>query len=292
MTDLPSEIRFLQDDRDNSDIRRNDSGDEGDEDHEGHEHNETGDCLTHVDHPDQMLAEEPVIRRGGNTGVKGVLADYADAKRQMQVKREEERIQAEERLKNLAITVKSEKKIEEEDEEEDDDEFMREYRLKRMRELVNLQSQRPTFGFLKSIDSSEYIDTLDKEHKDVFVLLHLYQNYVPACVRLNLILQNLAIKYPFVKFVKMVATEANDKYEDIGLPSLLVYKAGELQHRWVPLTSRLGSDFDSGDVELLLSKSKIIQSNLIEKGNIILKSRQENEYDDDFDDVDGDSDED
>lgn len=54
------------------DLRANDSGDSGDEkDEHGHD-----DHLPHTDHPEQMMAEPPVIRNAGNTGVKGVLAEY------------------------------------------------------------------------------------------------------------------------------------------------------------------------------------------------------------------------
>lgn len=48
------------------DLRANDSGESDDE----------RDDIPHTDHPEQLLAEQPAMRNAGNTGVKGVLAEY------------------------------------------------------------------------------------------------------------------------------------------------------------------------------------------------------------------------
>jgi len=272
--DLPDEIKFLQQETidKHSDKRHDDSG-ESDDDRDDH--------LPHTNFPDQMLAEQPAIRGAGNTGPKGVLADYAEAKEQLRQRREAEKAEAWRKIERMAITVKND----EGEEEMEEDEFLRQYRQKRLSEMQ--QAHRPTFGFLRSIDSSEYIDALEKEHREVFVVVHLYKNEFRECVKLNLILQNLAIKYPFVKFLKIISTEANPKYDDVGLPSLLVYRAGELVHCWVPITTKVGKNFDSDDVEILLSKSKVIKTS-IDKAQMIHKEKPRDlmrEYDDDFDEV-------
>jgi len=130
------------------------------------------------------------------------------------------------------------------------------------------------------------VDAIDKENKDVFVVVHLYQTYNRECVRLNSILQALAIKYPFVKFLKIVATEAKADYSDVGLPSLLVYKAGDLVQRWVPVTVKLGKTFESVDVEMLLARYKIIRNTSINKVSLMHKEKEENpmeEFDEDDD---------
>ncbi len=47
-------------------------------------------------------------------------------------------------------------------------------------------------------------------------------------MRLNVCLQQLAIKYPYTKFLKIIATEATANYDDVALPTLLVYRQGQL----------------------------------------------------------------
>jgi len=283
--ELPDEIKYLQQttvDK-NADRRQYDSGESGDEG------DEDGDALPHTNFPEQLMTEQPAIRNAGNTGPKGVLADYAEAKEQLRVKTQAEKAAAWRQMEKMAITVNNNNNNNnnnnQEEEEDDDDEFLRQYRQKRMLEMQ--QSAKPTFGFLRSIDSSEYIDALENEHKEVFVVVHLYKNEFRDCVKLNLILQNLAIKYPSVKFLKIISTEANAKYDDVGLPSLLVYKAGELVHCWVPITTKVGKGFDSDDVEILLAKNKVIKT-AVEKTHAIHKEKAKDvmyEYDDDFDEV-------
>jgi len=291
--DLPDEIKFLQQDHidKQSDRRQYDSGESGDEgDKDG---DEGDDALPHTNFPEQMLKEQPTIRNAGNTGPKGVLADYAEAKEQLRQRREAEKAEAWRKIEKMAITVNNNNNNNNinsnnnnnNDEDEEDDEFIRQYRQKRLLEMQH--GAKPTFGFLRAIDSSEYIDALEKEHKEVFVVVHLYKNEFKDCVKLNLILQNLAIKYPFVKFLKIISTEANPKYDDVGLPSLLVYRGGELVHCWVPITTKIGKNFDSDDVEILLARSKVIKSS-VEKTQVIHKEKTKDvmyEYDDDIDEV-------
>eukprot|EP00026_Physarum_polycephalum_P013043 Phypoly_transcript_13404.p1 GENE.Phypoly_transcript_13404~~Phypoly_transcript_13404.p1 ORF type:complete len:301 (+),score=70.42 Phypoly_transcript_13404:45-905(+) len=274
--DLPDEIKYLQQQTidKHSDARANDSGD-SDSDR---------DDIPHTDHPEQLLAEQPAMRNAGNTGVKGVLADYAEAKENLRLKNQMDKAEAMRKIEKMAITVGNSNSNNNNnvDEDEDDEEFMKMYRQKRLAEMQ--QASRPTFGYLRAIDSSEYVDAIEKEAKDVFVVVHLYKNEFKTCVKLNLILQNLAIKYPFVKFMKIISTEALPKYDDVGLPTLLVYQGGDLVHRWVPITSKIGNNFDSEDVELLLAKGKVIKTNLIDKTTMLHKEKAKDimqEYDDD-----------
>lgn len=84
MQDAPDELRFLAARSADRDIRGNDSGESGDESEpDDPRDDDFGDDLPHVAHPDQPISNDrpPEIRRGGNTGPKGVLADYAEAKR-------------------------------------------------------------------------------------------------------------------------------------------------------------------------------------------------------------------
>jgi hypothetical protein len=43
-------------------------------------------------------------------------------------------------------------------------------------------------------------------------------------VRMNHVLQKLSQKYLYVKFLRIIATDADAQYDDYALPTLLVYK--------------------------------------------------------------------
>jgi len=109
-----------------------------------------------------------------------------------------------------------------------------------------------TFGFLKKINQSEYVDEVEQVQKHVCVVVHLYQDFVPACTNLNKCLQQLAIKYPYTKFLKIISTDAQDSYDEVALPTLLIYQGGDLHSSFVRITQNLGNSFDVDHVEKLL----------------------------------------
>jgi len=92
-----------------------------------------------------------------------------------------------------------------------------------------------------------------------FVIIHLYQNYIPACVRLNDILKRLAKKYPTIKFGNIISTDAKPGFDDIGLPSLIIYKGGDVHLSFVRLQEDLGSGFDIDDVDQFFIDQGIIR---------------------------------
>jgi len=105
------------------------------------------------------------------------------------------------------------------------------------------------FGNLTQLTKSNYVDFIDSEGPDTFVIIHLYQNYIPACVRLNDILKRLTKKYPTYKLGKIISTDAKPGFDDVGLPSLIVYKGGDVHLSFVRIQDDLGSGFDIDDVD-------------------------------------------
>ncbi|GAM23504.1 hypothetical protein SAMD00019534_066790 [Acytostelium subglobosum LB1] len=266
---------FFGDSNDNDDKRLNDSGDEKFSADEADD--DAGSDLEDFIPPpsDTMDAMPQQImnragRGGGNTGVKGVLADYAEhqeKKRQEFVMDKELRKQM---VQKMAVTVKDnpanqqqQQQQEEEDEEDEDLKRLKEQRLAQFRKQQQ-QHQHPampknkTFGFLKQINKKEYVEEIDNEPPHVFVIVHLYQNYIPECIALNQHLSQLAIKYRHIKFLKILSTEAKADYHDEALPSLLVYIGGNLLVSFIPITEDLERNFVKEDLELLLASYDII----------------------------------
>ncbi|KAI3625741.1 hypothetical protein CBS9595_001102 [Malassezia furfur] len=69
-------------------------------------------------------------------------------------------------------------------------------------------------------------------------------------------LDQLAAKYPNTKFVSIIGDQCIPNYPDKNLPTLLIYRAGELRRQIVGLRPEIGLDgmnTKMEDIELLLA---------------------------------------
>ncbi|XP_050698365.1 phosducin-like protein [Eriocheir sinensis] len=208
-----------------------------------------------------------------NTGPKGVLKDWQRFKQleaEQRVEQERERILL---TKKLAMTCRSnlddekdkaeQKKKEEEEDEEAllDEAFLRQYISRRMEEMVARTTKRFTFGRLVHLESREaFLDAIDKEDKEVTVIIHIFEKGVPGCTAMTGCLGCLAQDYPHVKFCTMPASVAgvSANFKAGGCPALLVYKAGQLVGNFVRLTDEFSDDFYATDVESFLVEHGIL----------------------------------
>ncbi|XP_071485300.1 phosducin-like protein [Diadema antillarum] len=205
------------------------------------------------------------------TGPKGVIEDWRRFKQLETEKRAEQ--EAEKRLlaEKLAMTCRShldDEKAKEEEELEQlqlesmlEDEFMRRYREERMKQMMQkLQENRPTFGKLLRLTKDSYVDAIDKEKKDVTVIIHLEDMSLQACEAMNGCLHCLAQEYPLVKFCSASAAEvqASRLFTEKGLPALLVYKGGQLIGNFVRISDQFGDDFYATEVECFLQEHGLL----------------------------------
>ena len=130
--------------------------------------------------PGDSLIAPPIMRRIGNTGVKGVINDYLDTKKEMVQQQREREARVKALIAEQSVTCASTL----EQEELDDEEFFAAYKAKRMAELRN-QAFGPRFGHYVQIGQQEYVDAVDKEHKGVYVIVHLYKDSIEECRQLN-----------------------------------------------------------------------------------------------------------
>jgi len=215
------------------------------------------------------LSDAPSLRiRGGNTGPKSVLADYAENKEWLKLRNEVENLRNEWKLqKSIAPIQSTREEAEDQQCEEDyieddqDEKFFEEYKRKRIEELYSMKSR--TFGFLRKVDKTSLVDEIDKEDSQVYIVIHIYEEYIPQCTKLNKYLQDLAIEYSRVKFLKAIASETLASIDPIALPTLSVYKAGERYITFMRLQDMLGTNFTLDDVEKLLCSHKILEKTAI-----------------------------
>jgi hypothetical protein len=204
-------------------------------------------------------------RPKGNTGGKGVLADYEEARRITKRRNETKALKQREAWKRQgygakgvsSLTQQQQKPHESDDEEsEDEEELMLLQKLKASRlQQLSMTSGLPQFGELISVGKYQFVDEVDHADKRTFVVTHLYEDYLSACERMNNILSVLAARYPHVKFLKLKVTEADPSLSHSVLPAFLVYKGGNLVGRAsinTDLTEFKNDRFTEDDVEWLL----------------------------------------
>lgn len=122
----------------------------------------------------------------------------------------------------------------EDDPDLDDDRFLEEYRKKRlaeMREAVKVAR----FGSVMPISGSDFVREVSQAPADVWVIVFLYKDGVPDCGVLLKCLEELATRYPAMKFVKIISTECIPKYPDANLPTILVYNNSAVKGTYVGL---------------------------------------------------------
>lgn len=134
------------------------------------------------------------------------------------------------------MDTKNEEELEdlEDDPDLDDDRFLAEYRKKRLEELKEV-ARKPRFGSVLPIVGADFIREVSQAPPDVWVVVHLYKDGVPECGILGQCLDELAMKYPGTKFVKIISTDCIPNYPDRNLPTLLIYNNSNVKATYVGL---------------------------------------------------------
>lgn len=203
-----------------------------------------------------------------NTGPKGVIKDW---QRYKQLEAEKREFQEKERLqliKKLSLTCRSaldeeKEKLNETDPELADlltDEFLLEYQRQRMKEML-AKTEKLYFGKVIDLENTDqFLQAIDGEDKSVIVIVHIYEDNVAGCEAMNGCLMSLAEEYPYVKFCRILGSIAglSKQFKKYGVPTLLVYKNGQVIGNFVHVTDHLGIDFYSSDVEAFLIEHGIL----------------------------------
>ncbi|CBZ55886.1 AFR552Cp, related [Neospora caninum Liverpool] len=113
-------------------------------------------------------------------------------------------------------------------EDEVEEDVLEKYRRKRLEEIQRKQK-------------------LERKAKKsgTWVVVHLYQNAIPACKALNEILPQLAQRHREIKFMKGIATDIIPNYPDSKVPTLLLYFGGTCRAQVVGLQKEWAEEGDA-----------------------------------------------
>ncbi|KAM4706595.1 phosducin-like protein 2 [Discoglossus pictus] len=135
------------------------------------------------------------------------------------------------------------------------------YRQQRIKELKSLK-KRKTFGELIEIPGNLYVKHVTNAGDDVWVVIHLYRSCIPMCLLLNNHLSILAKKFPETKFLKAIADSCIEKYHDRYLPTLFIYRNGQIEGKYIGIEECGGTNITLEELEWNIAKVGAIQSDM------------------------------
>ena len=180
---------------------------------------------------------------------------------------ERERIELMKKLSLTAKTAAEDQKAKEQEEFDAEleellnDDFLQEFQKRRMQEMLAMSGMLPKFGEVVTLNNGdEFLQAIDSEHKNVTVIIHIYEDKFKACKTMNKCLAKLAQEYPTVKFCKILSTVAglSKKFKTVALPTLIVYKNGQVIGNFIRLGDEFGDEFYASDVESYLIEHALL----------------------------------
>ena len=148
-------------------------------------------------------------------------------------------------------------------EDEEDDEVLKRYKEKRIKEMKEFASK-PHYGKLLELKKQDYIQEVTNAPKDVYVVLHLYQDYIMDCKILDKILDSLAHRFVLVKFMRIKADECIEGLKDQNVPGVIIYHNSKMIKQLIPATYYFGGSgkLSQDKVEWILGSLKVLKSEL------------------------------
>nr|CAH8862598.1 unnamed protein product [Trichobilharzia regenti] len=121
-----------------------------------------------------------------------------------------------------------------EDGEVDEEEarFLEEYRRKRIA-MLKEEACKPRFGCVREVTKADWTTEVTNAGDDIFVIVHISEKGHALCSLIDNHLRKLAQKFPKVKFLRGESCLCIPNYPSSNLPSILVYKSGDLKEQLI-----------------------------------------------------------
>lgn len=151
--------------------------------------------------------------------------------------------------------------VEHEDDDTEDDREYERIRKQRIMELIRDQHERlRRYGQLRELTRVDFSTEVNLAPKDVWVVVHMYQERLEKCRLLNERFSQLAQKYERTKFLKIVATDCVPNFPDRNCPSVLVYCNNDLKKQWMGEAAFDSAKLSQDAVEKLLLSIGALQN--------------------------------
>jgi thioredoxin-like negative regulator of GroEL len=134
------------------------------------------------------------------------------------------------------------------------------------------------FGELYPISKPDFISQVTEASKNYPVIVFLYKSGLQASQLMHNTLQIVASRHKSSKFTAIESTQCIPNYPDRNVPTLLLYREGELVHQIVGLDTLGGMRMSLKSLENSLVKWKMIETKPFNDND------DDNDEDDDDDD--------
>lgn len=146
-------------------------------------------------------------------------------------------------------------------EDEEEERILLRMRNSRIAELKSAASK-AKYGSVLEISACDYVKEVNQAGEGVYVVLHLYKQGVPLCTLINQYLDQLAVKFPMVKFIKSISTTCIPNYPDKNLPTIFVYFENQMKSQIVGPIEFNGMKLKQDDLEWKLHRMGVLESKL------------------------------
>ncbi|CAG8547501.1 13309_t:CDS:2 [Acaulospora colombiana] len=148
-------------------------------------------------------------------------------------------------------------------EDEEDERILLEYSLARQKRIAEMKAEASLekFGHVTQIMKPDFIREVTEASKEVWVVVHLFKDYIPECKLVNMHLATLAEKHKVTKFLKIIGDQCIPNYPDRNLPTLLIYGEGDMRHQLTGLSQLGGMNMTLENLENYLISTGAIGEN-------------------------------
>ncbi|RJE20713.1 phosducin family [Aspergillus sclerotialis] len=160
-------------------------------------------------------------------------------------------------------------------EDEEDEEFLEQYRKKRLAELSTLQTS-SKYNQVYPLQKPDYAREVTDASNETFVLVNLTSSLagnVESRV-LSELWRQLAPKFGDIKFCEIRADLCIEGYPERNMPTILVYRDGEIRRQVITLRDLRGVKTGIQDIEKML-----VDLGAIKESDVRLKRKDEDEDD-------------
>jgi len=234
--------------------------------------------------PPEMKIPRKAARRGlgrsYRSGPKGVRADYEEAKLEVTAYRLKQKIKYEQMVKHMALgqgrpldevdavapkprpiperKSQLEERTDDESivgsEKEEEDIWAK----SKENEIKLYMENEPSFGTLNELHTMKFNEEIDGENPSTTIVIHVYQDYIPRCARMNDTLTRIASTWPRIKFLKGRTDRILPDYPDWGTPSFIVFRGGQQLLNLTDFNADVGDDFTDVDVVRYLRRKGVL----------------------------------